>query len=175
MGKREISKHSRAARRAQVEDSEVAELSKLPRSSGKADIANFIVRTANKNEELLQKKLEKKEARKKDTSKTRKLGEGGIMKSNNVKVKRAISFGGKLSAKIEKSINKGLNIQRRKMTWDQLDEEMRKESKPQKSTKTSSKPDQEIETYSDIESDEETKPEKAPVNSFALLPEETEA
>lgn len=115
---KKISKHSRAARREQAEEPETAELAKLPRIAEKKDIASYLVRTANKNEDLLKQKLEKKKlnARNKDAK---------ITKGNKDKVNKGLLFGGRLSTKIQKSINRGLKVQQRRSTWDQVNSDLK--------------------------------------------------
>lgn len=192
MGKREISKHSRAARRAVADAPEVAELSKMPRVSNKPDIANYIVRTTNKNEELLEQKLRRRQA------KNAKRELKGISKefSAGARTRRGIDFGGKLSTKIQKSIQKGLHVLRRKMTWEQIDEEARKErerlnsqrlaqddAEPSKKKKKTDqleemeedKEEEESDFFDEKEDGDDKKNVKSLANAFALLEEEAEA
>lgn len=179
MARREISKHSRAARRAQADEPESKELSKLPRVSDKADMASYIVRTANRNEELLRKKLEKKKiAGKRDGPTHKILSTGGITKSNS-RVTRALAFDGKLSKKIERSKNRGRTIQNRRTTWEQVNAQLKNldaVGKPIIAKPTGSddkKMDIEEDDLEELEEDDQ-KTQQNSANRFSLL-EEIEA
>lgn len=175
MAKREISKHSRAARRSQADAPEAKELSKLPRVSGKSDMVNYIVRTTNKNEDLLQSKIAKKRGKK---NSKKLLGERGVSKGlgNNAKFIRAVAFSSKLSAKIERSINNGLKMQKRRSTWDQVNDDLKNINNSGLPTncKKQEKDDDEMEFDDESDDDffEEKKEKAKPINSFACLDEE---
>ena len=56
---KKISKNSRAARQSDALEPEVKDLSELPRAE-KTDLTNILIRTAAKNEALLEAKISKK-------------------------------------------------------------------------------------------------------------------
>lgn len=115
---KKVSKHSRAARRGEIDivDGKAKDLQHVPRAE-KTDTIGPMIRATAKNEELLKNKMEKKSLSKLSSSKRNKAS--NISKTTKFKQKRAITLDGRLSAKIEQSINRSRDVQSaRKANWD---------------------------------------------------------
>ncbi|AMD20575.1 HDL169Cp [Eremothecium sinecaudum] len=114
---KKVSKHSRAARRNEVEDIEAKSLSSLPRAST-TDLTNVLLRTASKNEALLEAKIKNKRGKNKDrvSKKTTKVPTTSL---DSVRLERALKFASRLDGKIEKSVSRAKYVQSaRKSGWD---------------------------------------------------------
>ncbi|ODV79007.1 uncharacterized protein CANTADRAFT_26088 [Suhomyces tanzawaensis NRRL Y-17324] len=174
---KKISKHSRAARRGEVDEG-IKELEKLPKAESDG-VKKSIIRTTIKNENLLNAKMESSRV-KKNKKKTNSLKH---------RLERSDKLSGVLSTKIEQSIARAKYVQNaRKAGWDQInknikneliDEKRREIELSGKAPLTEQELEQEAEDeyvknfYQDDEQEEEVKPQN-PANKFALL-EETEA
>ncbi|KAH3899513.1 related to Shuttling pre-60S factor ECM1 [Saccharomycodes ludwigii] len=190
---KKVSKHSRAARRLEVDEPEAKELSQLPRPEN-TDLTNKLIRTANKNEELLNRKLEKK--------KKHKIGKNVQNNSNRLdkalsaiernlekeRLERGLNFGNRLDGKIAKSISRAKYVQTsRKAGWDvtnlrikeelsqlqhQTSDQVGKNPLNQKE-EDSTEFDEDFETFGDAE--KKKKMEKQQKNSFVSLETDVEA
>lgn len=173
---KKISKHSRAARRSEIEtEPEAASLKALPRAE-KTDLANILIRTAAKNEALLDAKIQKKQDRKKmfKQQNTKKALESRLQNAlNNTdknRLEHALNITNRLDGKISKSIARAKYVQNsRKANWDQINDLLKpKSNNDAKSTKEKDDMEEDIEDdlYSD---DEDSKKKQAPQNMFSLL------
>lgn len=108
-----VSKHSRAARRGEIDtDGEVKLLERLPKAES-SDLKKSIIRTTIKNENLLARKMEMDKIRKK----------GAKKKNSAIKFKseRGLKVEGILATKIQQSIDRAKFVQNaRKSGWDQI-------------------------------------------------------
>ncbi|EGW35645.1 uncharacterized protein SPAPADRAFT_48619 [Spathaspora passalidarum NRRL Y-27907] len=109
---KKISKHSRAARRGEIEfTNEEKSLETVPKAE--PDLKKTIIRTTIKNENLLAKKMENSRVRKHQNKKK--------TSSLKHKVERNEKLSGVLSGKIENSIKRAKYVQStRKAGWDQI-------------------------------------------------------
>ncbi|SCV02526.1 LAMI_0H00188g1_1 [Lachancea mirantina] len=180
---RKVSKHSRAARRLEAEEPEAQTLAQLPRAEN-ADLANKIIRTASKNEKLLEDKLRKKERTQKKVGKAQKLG-SSVRHIDKERLEKALKFTNRLDGKVHKAETRAKYVQRaRKAGWDKTNEEIKsglsalrgnpKEDK--KTNSTSGSIDMETEDISDgIDEAEVGRANNSIKNAFELLPDDTEA
>lgn len=112
-----VSKRSRAARRGLIEEAagEVKDLENVPKVND--DVKSSIIRTTIKNENLLNKKMEKKQ-----------LSKINKKKNNALKFKkdRSEKVAGILGEKIEQSISRAKYVQNsRKSGWDQINKSIK--------------------------------------------------
>ena len=128
---RKIGKNSRNARQAAglYDDPEVESLKDLPRAQ-KTDLSNIMIRTAAKNEALLDAKIRKKRNDKKKLGK--KSLEEKLSKSvthmDKERLTRALNISNKLDGKISKAIARAKYVQRsRKAGWDTTNEIIKRE------------------------------------------------
>ncbi|KAL6938227.1 hypothetical protein ACO0RG_004771 [Hanseniaspora osmophila] len=196
---KKISKHSRAARKAEAEVHELKELADLPRAA-KTDITGSLIRTASKNEDLLNRKMERKQRGKNRVGKNSSRNELGLkdrLKNADIglleqeKLQKSLNFTNVLDGKISKSISRAKYVQgARKAGWDATNSRIREELQlvqgPSSSAKaapqnkeTSEEVDQveqEMEpvvTFGDLE--EQEKQKKLQTNSFGSLENDVEA
>ncbi|KAG0679682.1 60S ribosomal protein subunit export [Kluyveromyces marxianus] len=128
MAKKPISKHSRAARRSEAAEPEAKALETLPRAE-KTDFAATLIRTANKNEALLEAKIQKR------GHKNKKKNAGRVSKQliddsslTSRKAIRALNITSRLDGKREKAIHRAKYVQSaRKAGWDTTNQSIRKE------------------------------------------------
>ncbi|CAI5759537.1 unnamed protein product [Candida verbasci] len=111
MGKK-TSKHSRAARRRDIDENEDKSnlISSIPNKN--SDVKKSIIRTTIKNENLLNKKME--------LSKIRKSSDSNKKKSTSLKhkIERSTKISGILANKIDQSIQRAKYVQNaRKSDW----------------------------------------------------------
>lgn len=175
---KKISKHSRAARRSEIElEPEAKSLESLPRAE-KTDLSNILIRTAAKNEALLDAKIQKKQDRKKmfKQQNTKKALESRLQNalnnSDKDRLEHALNITNRLDGKISKSIARAKYVQNsRKANWDQINDLLKTNHnniKDAKSNKEKDDMDEDIED--DINSeDEDSKKTAAPQNMFSLL------
>ncbi|CAH6721601.1 hypothetical protein CLIB1444_06S05908 [[Candida] jaroonii] len=110
---KKISKNSRAARRATVESEEAKELAKVEKNNN--DIKKSIIRTTILNENLLNKKIEKKKSKK-------------LNNSIKHKIEKNTKLQGVLDTKINQSIERHKFVStKRKMDWDKINKEIKDE------------------------------------------------
>lgn len=128
---RKIGKNSRNARQAAglYDDPEVESLKDLPRAQ-KTDLSNIMIRTAAKNEALLDAKIKKKRNDKKKLGK--KSLEEKLSKSvthmDKERLTRALNISNKLDGKISKAIARAKYVQSsRKAGWDTTNEIIKRE------------------------------------------------
>ncbi|KAK6199423.1 Alb1-domain-containing protein [Scheffersomyces amazonensis] len=114
---KKISKHSRAARRGELnDDGEGKDLSKVAKAENN-DVKKSIIRTTIKNENLLMKKMENQKIKKTLNKK----------KSNAIRhrVERNDKLTGVLANKIEQSIARARYVQAtRKAGWDKINKNL---------------------------------------------------
>lgn len=177
---RKVSKHSRAARRGEIDlEGEAKSLASVPKTEN-SDVRKSIIRTTIKNENLLAKKMENDAIRKKANKR----------KTNSLKhkVDRNLKLDGVLATKIQQSIDRAKYVQNaRKLGWDQINKGLN--VKPVEATKTEEKPKleeemaiEEEDAYVEeffsgskpAEENEEKAQRKPDQNAFSLL-EEAEA
>ncbi|KAH3664160.1 hypothetical protein OGAPHI_004874 [Ogataea philodendri] len=174
---KKISKHSRAARRGEVDVStgEARDLEKVPRLEKTDTIGPMIRASASKNESLLRQKMEKKAAK----SSGAKAKASAISKAVKTRRKKALIIDGRLGSKIEASINRAKEIKStRKSGWDAINKDARASVKGQSTPDNKKNGADHYESdQSDWEDmDEEEDEPKAPLatNAFSVL-EEVEA
>lgn len=188
---KKISKNSRAARQAEIYDPEVKDLNELPRPE-KTNLANILIRTAAKNEALLEAKISKKANRSKRGKKiNKKILEDKLANSISLMDKdrlvKALNFTNRLDGKIAKSISRAKYVQNtRKAGWDSTNETIKRElallsgghSADAKNTNEDGvdKTKDEGEEMSDVveSSAENKRVEKVTVNRFGVLPDDVE-
>ncbi|CDO95228.1 unnamed protein product [Kluyveromyces dobzhanskii CBS 2104] len=202
MAKKPISKHSRAARRSQASEPEGKALETLPRPE-KTDFAASLLRTANKNEQLLEAKIHKRGPRNK------KKGLGNVAKKlledsslTSSKVIRVLNVNNKLDGKRERAIHRAKYVQSaRKAGWESTNAKIREEltvlqqiqptgsTDEQDDQDTEDKPDadadadameqevEEIEVYDSAKAEQDAPvfAQSSAVNVFASLEDEVEA
>lgn len=117
-----VSKHSRAARRNEIQEPEAKALETLPRAE-KTDLTSVIIRaTAKKNEDLLTSKMNKKERSKNKVTKK----STPVTNINKERVERAINLSERLEGKISKSKQRAKMVQTtRKANWDVINSEVK--------------------------------------------------
>ncbi|AGO12078.1 AaceriADR419Cp [[Ashbya] aceris (nom. inval.)] len=123
---KKISKHSRAARRNEVAEPEAQSLSNLPRAE-KTDITSTLIRTAGKNEALLEAKLNRQRNKKQRVTKKSSSKEA-TLSIDKERLERALNFTSRLDGKREKSITRAKYVQSaRKAGWEATNTMIRKE------------------------------------------------
>ena len=195
---KKIGKNSRTARQAAglYDDPEVESLKDLPRAQ-KTDLSNIMIRTAAKNEALLDAKIKKKRDDRKKIGK--KSLEEKLSKSvthmDKERLTRALNISNKLDGKISKAIDRAKYVQSsRKAGWDTTNEIIKRElqlvngdysNKNQKKKKNTVGGDEVMEDDG-IENEEIEEPileedsesehnkKKTPTNIFSLLDNEVE-
>lgn len=186
---RKISKNSRAARQAEAYEPVAKSLADLPRAQ-KTDLTNILVRTAARNEALLNAKINKK--RKEKGKINKKALEQKLLESANLmekdKIERALKVTNRLDGKIAKSISRARYVQSaRKAGWESTNLSIRRElevqtsisieqstgDEPAKSKKSDEMQDDVFETFGDVEGDDDlennNKEEPKQRNMFELL------
>ncbi|EGV64285.1 60S ribosomal protein subunit export [Yamadazyma tenuis] len=169
MGKKSISKHSRAARRGEAESHEAKELQKVAKQE--SEVKKSIIRNSILSENLLAKKLESKRNKK---NKVAKNVAGSRARTSNMN--------GILSAKIQNSVARYNFIKtNRKSGWDKINDDIRRSSNVTENTSTSKSVNQQEEEDeyvkqffegSGVNIADETKATPNPrSNMFALLEE----
>ncbi|EDO15759.1 hypothetical protein Kpol_1049p17 [Vanderwaltozyma polyspora DSM 70294] len=165
---RKVTKNSRAARRGLTEvfEPEANSLSELPRAQ-KTDLTNILVRTAAKNEALLDAKIGKKRAKKSGINKKAlelKLTETETLIEKQ-KLQRALNITNRLDGKIAKSVARAKYVQKaRKAGWETTNQLIRNEltinndevkattkEKTEDNTSTVEAMEEHVETYGDVE------------------------
>ncbi|CAL9737955.1 shuttling pre-60S factor Ecm1p [Monosporozyma servazzii] len=190
---RKITKNSRNARQAKgfFDEADVESLNDLPRAE-KTDLSNIMIRTAAKNEALLDAKINKKRGDKKKVSKKTledRLS-SSISQLDKGRLKRALNISNKLDGKISKSIARAKYVQSsRKAGWDTTNSVIKKQlegaieaAEAEKKKKKSSEDDEnmvddnELEKPYNAEDEEksESKKDDTPTNMFALLEQEVD-
>ncbi|CDR42023.1 CYFA0S08e02718g1_1 [Cyberlindnera fabianii] len=176
---KKISKHSRAARRNEIEEPEAKSLASLPRAE-KTDTTSAIIRaTAKKNEDLLYNKIAKKSDSKDKVSK--KKSSAQITNLNKEKIERAMQLTDRLEGKIQKSKERARQVQTaRKSNWDSINALARMEQTTTGATTTSNESkeedvDEEDAMVDDFYNDEKDQQQESSgskaANAFALLDE----
>lgn len=194
---RKIGKNSRNARQAAglYDDPEVESLKDLPRAQ-KTDLSNIMIRTAAKNEALLDAKIKKKRNDKKKLGK--KSLEEKLSKSvthmDKERLTRALNISNKLDGKISKAIARAKYVQSsRKAGWDTTNEIIKRElqlfngefnnknqgkKKVVNSEEVMEEDDNENEEiekpFIDEDSENEQNKKKVPTNIFSVLENEVE-
>lgn len=163
MGKREASKHSRAARRGEVESHEAKELSQLPKQE--TNMKKSIIRSTILSENLLAKKLENKR------NKNKKQGKA-------IKTSRTTNLDGILNTKIEHSIARYNFIKsKRNVGWDKINDDIKVDNPVLEQERLEKQKDleqQEEDEYVKQFFEEDSQPKKdseKTFNKFALLDE----
>lgn len=185
---KKISKNSRAARQSDALEPEVKDLSELPRAE-KTDLTNILIRTAAKNEALLEAKISKKANKSKRGKKLNKKAledklANSISSMDRDRLVKALNFTNRLDGKIAKSISRAKYIQNtRKAGWDSTNETIKKElaflngglSVQAKSASEgdAEKEDEEIPEVFDSLAEDNTV-QKTPTNRFGVLPDDVE-
>ena len=185
---KKISKNSRAARQSDALEPEVKDLSELPRAE-KTDLTNILIRTAAKNEALLEAKISKKANKSKRGKKLNKKAledklANSISSMDRDRLVKALNFTNRLDGKIAKSISRAKYIQNtRKAGWDSTNETIKKElaflngglSVQEKSAGegNAEKEDEEIPEIFDSLAEDNTV-QKTPTNRFGVLPDDVE-
>ena len=180
---KKISKNSRAARRSEIElESEISALENIPRAE-KTDLTNILIRTAAKNEALLDAKIQKKQDRKKHFKEkyTKKALEKKLMTALNnddkERLEHALNITNILDGKVSKSIARAKYVQNsRKANWDQTNELIKRNlstkidvNKTEQERKEEKKDEEmEFESFGD-EEERKKKESKKPQNLFSLL------
>ena len=140
---KKVSKHSRAARRGLIDtdsSGEAKSLESLPREN--SGVKKSIIRTTIKNENLLNKKLEKSKIKKINKKQTSALKH---------RVERSGKLSGVLETKIEKSIARAKYVQNaRKSGWDKINQTIILDNTIAKKVVTKDEDDEEL-----IEEEEE--------------------
>lgn len=179
-----VSKHSRAARRNEIDEPEAKSLASLPRAE-KTDLTSAIIRaTTKKNEDLLNNKMKKKEPK----SQIQKDDARKASNLNKLKMEKAIMQNEILQDKILKSKQRSKYVQTsRKQNWDAINQsanefKVSRSATPQAAGEQQSEEndpdamDEEEKFYSDDEQEEDDditfKPQR---NAFDLLNDEVEA
>lgn len=189
---KKIGKNSRAARQAAglYDDPKVESLKDLPRAQ-KTDLSNIMIRTAAKNEALLDAKIKKKRNDKKKIDKKNleeKLSKS-VTHMDKERLIRALNISNKLDGKISKAIARAKYVQSsRKAGWDTTNEIIKRElqlvsgghnNKNQKKKHTVN--GEEVTEDNEIENEEIEEPileedseseqnkKKTPTNIFSLL------
>ncbi|CAI4037057.1 hypothetical protein SMKI_01G0120 [Saccharomyces mikatae IFO 1815] len=185
---KKISKNSRAARQSDAFDPEVKDLSELPRAE-KTDLTNILIRTAAKNEALLEAKISKKANKSKRGKKiNKKVLEDKLANSissmDKDRLVKALNFTNRLDGKIAKSISRAKYIQNtRKAGWDSTNETIKKELaflsgglsvgvKRVTGGDASNEDEEAPEVFDSLA--EEKIIQKAPANRFGVLPDDVE-
>ncbi|GMM28472.1 Ecm1 protein [Martiniozyma asiatica (nom. inval.)] len=185
-----ISKHSRAARRGELdkfESSEAQELAKQPRHESTDVITPMIRSSLDKNQQLLNNKLTSRVEKKKQALEMLKNGVAnnatGIKKKNSLisktiksKQRKFLSVDGRLGNKIEKSIRRNKIVANlRKTGWEKINELARDSLNDDSITHMDSvkktTDDVEDELAMEINGEEEEQLVEKP-NMFSLLAEE---
>ncbi|CCF59799.1 hypothetical protein KAFR_0I00180 [Kazachstania africana CBS 2517] len=189
---RKITKNSRNARQGllDVPEPEIRALENLPRAE-KTDLTNILIRTAAKNEALLDAKMSKKRSSKNGINKvSKKALEKKIASTVNSmdreRLERALNITNRLDGKVSKSVSRAKFVQTtRKAGWDSINESIKNELALLGGKKLDSKPkgeteDEETELLEELNelpsSSEEGKEtaSKTPVNLFSLLSADVE-
>lgn len=176
---KKVSKHSRAARRLEAEEPEAKSLADLPRAE-KTDLTSTMIRTASKNEALLNAKMNKR------SRKDNKIGKKQIQKNpittmDKERLERALNFTSRLDGKIEKAISKAKYVQNaRKAGWDSTNQSIKREIALLQDTNASdTKPAEDVgDATGDIEEEKEVEAEKPLTeasNAFSALMDDVEA
>ncbi|SCW01448.1 LAFE_0D12794g1_1 [Lachancea fermentati] len=176
---KKFSKHSRAARRLEVEEPEAKDLSKLPRVDN-ADVTNKLIRTASKNEQLLEARMRKK------SKQNNKVGKKQSVKvrANNLdkeRLERALNFSNRLDGKVQRAESRAKYVQSaRKAGWDSTNESIKRElAALQNLEKEENKDLKKVEDEMDADDEPESADadtEATPTgNAFALLSDDVEA
>ncbi|CCC67323.1 hypothetical protein NCAS_0A07650 [Naumovozyma castellii] len=123
-------KNTRNARQAESFELASTDLEKLPRAE-KTDLSNILIRTAAKNEALLEKKMARKgkNDRSKITKKTleKKLA-SSITAMDKDRLEKALNFTNRLDGKIAKSKSRAKFVQStRKAGWDSTNEAIKRD------------------------------------------------
>ncbi|SCU84141.1 LANO_0C00562g1_1 [Lachancea nothofagi CBS 11611] len=185
---KKVSKHSRASRRREAEDMEAQTLAQLPRAQN-LDLTNKLIRTASKNEQLLEAKMKKKDKTgSKIAKKTTKKSVLDTLDSQGIE--RALNISSRLDGKVDKAKTRAKYVQAaRKAGWDSTNESIRRDlaklvGRDISASANKEKDDAEkepTEEESDIMADEvhEEEPEvpskPAQTNMFGLLTDDVEA
>ncbi|CUS20856.1 LAQU0S01e16160g1_1 [Lachancea quebecensis] len=182
---KKISKHSRAARRLEVEDVEAQTLAKLPRAQN-LDLTNKLIRTASKNEQLLEAKMRKKEGTGKRVGK-KPIAKGLPENLDKERLERALNITSRLDGKVQKAKSRAKYVQNaRKAGWERTNESIKRDlalltgpktdtsSKEDKTTREDSM--EQDEAYIDEdEVDSSVLPRVEASNAFDLLTDDVEA
>lgn len=131
-----VSKNTRAARRAIDELPQSKELENVPRAQ-KTDLVNILLRTANKNETLLQNKMKRKRDKKMNSKSNRKSLESRLTQTasqiEKEKLERALQISNRLDGKRTKSLMRAKFVQTsRKSGWDEINTAIRREAEESK-------------------------------------------
>ncbi|SCU78978.1 LADA_0A08988g1_1 [Lachancea dasiensis] len=121
-----VSKHSRAARRLEFTDTEAQSLAELPRAQN-LDVTNKLIRTASKNEQLLEAKMKKKQ---KTANKVGKkvAAKSALENLDNERIARALNVSHRLDGKVERAKSRAKYVQgARKAGWDSTNESIRRD------------------------------------------------
>lgn len=191
---RKIGKNSRNARQAAglFDEPDVESLNDLPRAE-KTDLSNILIRTAAKNEALLDAKIKKKRGDNKKRIGKKSLEDRlakSITQMDKDRLTKALNISNRLDGKISRSIARAKYVQTsRKAGWDATNQAIRKELDHSNidGEKTKKKNDEDADMENDedleqpfMEEEEEAEKEKAKkdnnksVNMFALLDAEVE-
>ncbi|CCH44988.1 hypothetical protein BN7_4567 [Wickerhamomyces ciferrii] len=178
-----VSKHSRAARRNEIDDGEVKSLSSLPRAE-KTDLTSAIIRaTTKKNEDLLNDKMKKKEKPSSITKDLNQKAKDQLTNLNKSKMEKAIMQSDILQDKILKSKQRSKYVQTaRKQNWDAINQaalaEKARLDQEGKETKAETPQDEDedaMEEEEDFFNEGKQEPQQAPQrNVFDLLNDEVE-
>ncbi|CAK7913158.1 shuttling pre-60S factor Ecm1p [[Candida] anglica] len=165
---KKISKRSRAARRGEIDETtgSAQELENIPKTSD--GVKSSIIRTTIKNEELLAKKMEKKQT----TGKVAKKKNNAIRS----RLERSDKLAGVLGSKIEQSIARARYVQSsRKAGWDQINKNINIRPTAKEKTEEELKAEEEDEAVKEFfegaEEQAEIQKKQKVINAFALLDE----
>lgn len=176
---RKQGKNSRAARQgALAEATEVKDLENLPRAE-KTDLANILIRTAARNEALLDAKISKKKNSKNKINKVslKQRLSNATNSMDKDRLERALNISNRLDGKIAKSISRARYVQHsRKAGWDLINNTIKQELSSTKEDEKLKNPDtvdeskiQEEEIELELDYDKGSKTSDFKANMFALL------
>lgn len=187
MAKKEASKHSRAARRGQVDtfdSSESKDLASIPRLQKTDTVTPLIRASLSKNQQLLNDKLSRKNNIKLKpgdhviTTNLNKKKQHMISKTVRSKIHRFQNFDGRLGKKMEEALKRKQKVGNlRKTGWDKINEiakqSLTDENIAQMNSEKKTNADIEDEMLDEMKDDEEIIEEiKTQKNPFELLMED---
>lgn len=158
-----VTKRSRAARRGEInlDDPQMKSLEQIPRAEN-TNVANSIIRTTARNEDLLNLKLKKN---KKPTA---------VSKVTKEKKSKFDKVDGRLSTRIERSLEKSRVVKnQRKMGWETVNQKIRERLQNQVTEEAATeKAAEELNITDFLEPEDKTAiKNKTPQNAFELLDE----
>lgn len=171
---RKLSKHSRAARRGADEAPVSKQIDEVPRAQ-KTDLTNILVRTAAKNEALLDARLQKKKKHRVGKKSLRSKLNEAVVGSEKERFQRALNIASKLDGKIAKSISRAKYVQNaRKAGWDSINEQIKMEIALAGEGKDADKAQSPEDAMEDDQEEEVPEEKSKSKNLFGLLTDDVE-